>query len=89
MSNTTVIAVIAAAGLVFALVRRLSSRGKELLYPPGPKPLPLLGNIRDIPLVSPWFTYTEWRKKYGQFRAYLILLLLISILISDRRYYVR
>lgn len=69
MSSPTMLAVIAATVLAIVLVKRLLSRSKELPYPPGPKPLPLLGNIRDIPLVSPWITYTEWGRTYGQFRS--------------------
>lgn len=65
MSSPNVLAAIAVVCLVIALVKRLSSRSKEVPYPPGPKPLPFLGNIRDIPLVSPWITYTEWRRTYG------------------------
>lgn len=33
--------------------------------PPGPRGWPLLGNISDIPKKSPWLTYTEWGKIYG------------------------
>ncbi|KDQ55455.1 hypothetical protein JAAARDRAFT_180898 [Jaapia argillacea MUCL 33604] len=43
--------------------KRGNTRG--LPYPPGPKQLPIIGNARDIPQQSPWLTYTEWGKKYG------------------------
>lgn len=71
MSSPTMLAAIVAAVLAIALVKRLSSLNKKLPYPPGPKPLPLLGNIRDIPPVSPWIAYTEWGRTYGQFRGYI------------------
>ncbi|KAG7089977.1 hypothetical protein E1B28_011601 [Marasmius oreades] len=35
------------------------------VYPPGPKPLPVLGNIRDFTIKEPWLTATEWGRKYG------------------------
>ena len=36
-----------------------------LLYPPGPRPVPLIGNLLDIPRESSWLAYTELAKKYG------------------------
>ena len=33
--------------------------------PPGPKGWPIIGNIFDMPLEYPWFTYATWGKKYG------------------------
>ncbi|KAF8128421.1 cytochrome P450 [Boletus edulis] len=33
--------------------------------PPGPKPLPLIGNLLDIPMKNEATTYNAWAKKYG------------------------
>lgn len=35
--------------------------------PPGPKGLPLLGNIFDVPEDKPWLTYQHWSREYGEF----------------------
>jgi|SRR5712671_2919878 len=36
-----------------------------LPYPPGPRPLPIIGNLLDIPPKSSWLTYTRLAKKHG------------------------
>lgn len=51
------------AVLVVFLQKRRNPSG--LPYPPGPKGLPLLGNIFDIPKQSPWKVYAQWAKQYG------------------------
>ncbi|KAH7921033.1 cytochrome P450 [Leucogyrophana mollusca] len=61
-----VIAVIASATLLYARYdskRRANPSGLPL--PPGPRPLPFLGNILNLNLFEPWLSYTQWRKTYG------------------------
>ena len=41
------------------------SKTRKLNYPPGPKPLPFLGNALDVPQSSSWYKFTEWQKLYG------------------------
>jgi hypothetical protein len=44
---------------------RDNRRRRGLPYPPGPRPLPLVGNLLDVPNKFSWLTYTELSRKYG------------------------
>ena len=51
---------------IFALqVFRDYRKRRGLPYPPGPRPLPIIGNLLDIPMESSWLTYSQLAKKYG------------------------
>ncbi len=55
---------IALAGLVFVWrLFRLSTRDPPL--PPGPKGIPLIGNLLDLPSEKEWLTFAKWGEKYG------------------------
>ncbi|OCH88112.1 cytochrome P450 [Obba rivulosa] len=58
------------ATLVIVTIWRKSDKSKasayrELPLPPGPKPLPFIGNALDVPVTLPWRTYAQWAKRYG------------------------
>ncbi|CAJ0586736.1 unnamed protein product, partial [Mesorhabditis spiculigera] len=51
------------AGLVYWLYYQLVHRLKA--YPPGPRPLPFIGNVHQINLANPAESMLAWRAKYG------------------------
>src|SRR5260370_20759559 len=41
-------------------------RRRGFPYPPGPPSWPVIGNLLDVPKLSPWLAYTNMSKKYGR-----------------------
>jgi len=83
-SHLACIALIAATFLVIFF--RKKANHVRTLYPPGPHPYPIIGNLYDFPLVQPWVTYTQWRKKYGKPQVLLLdvfAFYLINLLSGD------
>ncbi len=52
-------------GAFVALWSTRSSSGYKRI--PGPKGLPLIGNLLQWPTVKPWLVIDEWHKKYRQY----------------------
>jgi len=48
------------ASVLFIKYSRHASR-----LPPGPKSLPLIGNLLDVPKKDHWLRYLEWSRQYG------------------------
>jgi hypothetical protein len=59
--------------VVKAFVRFIDIRKNKPCLPPGPAPLPLLGNVLSIDLKQPWLTYTEWGATYGDLFFFRLL----------------
>jgi hypothetical protein len=51
--------------------RRTPERGHPL--PPGPTPVPIVGNVLGINLTEPWVSYTRWGKIYGRFLSRILV----------------
>ncbi|KIJ60731.1 hypothetical protein HYDPIDRAFT_98167 [Hydnomerulius pinastri MD-312] len=63
--SPTLSALVALWGVLTLYVVRRRKQRARYPFPPGPKPLPLIGNLRDLPLKDEAVTYNQWAKKYG------------------------
>ncbi|KAJ7185509.1 cytochrome P450 [Mycena filopes] len=57
-----VLSSIAAVGGLALLVNYLQSNSHRT--PPGPRPLPIIGNLLDIPQHEQWLVYQDWSRRY-------------------------
>ena len=53
-------------GLVSAYVYLTRKPGPGLPKPPGPNPLPLIGNIFNLTTRELWLRATDWSRTYGE-----------------------
>ncbi|KAJ3553127.1 hypothetical protein NM688_g3783 [Phlebia brevispora] len=64
MSGLPVSFVLLGILVVSVIIHRLSSR-RHYKLPPGPKGLPIIGNLLDIPKEREWLTYAKWGRDYN------------------------
>ena len=65
MGNLTYFDIAAGCVGVYLLKRYLSKSSLPPL-PPGPKGLPLIGNVLDMPTQKDWETYAQWGDTFGE-----------------------
>ncbi|KAJ7110785.1 cytochrome P450 [Mycena crocata] len=64
MHATTVIA--SSVFILFvAYAFNLCKNRRSFPLPPGPKPLPFVGNVYDVPRTASWQVFQQWGKRYG------------------------
>jgi hypothetical protein len=64
LKSTLDILVLVSSLAVYLAIRDYRRR-RGVPYPPGPRPLPLIGNLFDIPKEFSWLLYTQLSKKHG------------------------
>lgn len=56
----------ACAGAAIVATAFYFKQQKALPYPPGPKGLPVIGNVLDMPRIKPWVTFVDWSRELGE-----------------------
>ncbi|KAH9981025.1 cytochrome P450 [Lactifluus volemus] len=80
-SLISVLDILAAVSLLVTLwaIRDHRKRG-GLPYPPGPRPLPFIGNLLDIPKEFSWLAYNRIAEKYGNILSFHVFGTVIVVL---------
>lgn len=69
LSDYRIPALAAMSAIAYGLLSWWSHKKRnpgDLPLPPGPKPLPIVGNVLGLKIDEPWVTYTHWGATYGE-----------------------
>ena len=72
MLKSDYLAILATLALTAFLHIKIRKRSPFPL-PPGPKKLPFLGNLFDLPTSYEWLTYAKLCKEYSMYRGHRII----------------
>lgn len=57
-----------------SFINNIWKYSRRLPYPPGPKPLPIIGNLYDVPADPQWIGYHHLSQKYGERESLIAVL---------------
>lgn len=55
------------AGCAVISIALFLKQRKNYPYPPGPKGLPVIGNVFDMPSIEPWVAFRDWSREIGEY----------------------
>jgi len=69
---------------VFVVAREAVWKHSSLPLPPGPRRIPLIGNLFNMPIAKEWETFAKWGERYGKlvaldFFVYVVLSIFVLI----------
>lgn len=67
------------AALGLFIIKRLLCARRQAPLPPGPRGLPFIGNVLDMPSEKEWLTFAQWGDVWGMQTAYWKLFVADSI----------
>ena len=67
LNNTDKLVICLNFGLILLVYFYSKTKRSSLPLPPGPKKLPLLGNVLGFPTSHEWLKFAEWGKQFSRF----------------------